>query len=388
MNNTDHTADNTEYTVGGSNRRKFIAGVGGVLGTSAISGCLGDESPDDGDANGDGADRPDDSDDGDDTDDVDFPERDIEFIVPYGPGGGYDFYTRLIAEHIPKHLPNDVVVTVQNVEGAGGQIGTEQVYNSEPDGYTWMIVNVLAFVRQQIVQDVDYDVGNMTMLGQIAEDIGALAVGSNTDIHTWNDFVTGIQNEEFNIYIQTLEASGLATAYMTGAISGLYEPEKILDNVVVYDSRSDGLQGILAGDVQVMPGTHSSLAPYIESEDLRLILHASVQDEVPEPTNNPDAVTLSSAENPSIDNAEEIADTTATRRAFGGPPGIPEERVEIMRDAFRDTFEDDEFIAAAEDAGRPLDYADAETAETAIQNGQDQWSEWEDLLQRIMGPDS
>lgn len=380
--------DDTQQS-SGANRRTFLAGVSGLVGTSVIAGCVGDE-PDDPDGTDDAG--GDDSEDAttptEEEEDVDFPERDIEFIVPYGPGGGYDFYTRLIAEHIPKHLPNDVVVTVQNVEGAGGQIGTEQVYNSDPDGYTWMIVNVLAFVRQQIVQDVDYDVANMTMLGQIAEDIGALAVGSNTDIHTWNDFVTGIQNEEFNIYIQTLEASGLATAYMTGAISGLYDPQKILDNVVVYDSRSDGLQGILAGDVQVMPGTHSSLAPYIEPEDLRLILHASTRDEVPEPHNNPEAVTLASADDPPIDNAEQIADTTATRRAFGGPPGIPDERVEIMREAFRDTFQDDEFIADAEEAGRPINYADAETAETAIQNSQDQWRDWDDLLMDIMGPDS
>ena len=52
---------------------------------------------------------------------ADFPNKNITFIIPYGPGGGFDTYVRKIAPLIAKHLPNKVNVLPKNVTGAGGR---------------------------------------------------------------------------------------------------------------------------------------------------------------------------------------------------------------------------------------------------------------------------
>lgn len=65
-----------------------------------------------------------------------WPKRDVVIIVPYNPGGGYDITARVIAPLLAKYLPNNVNVIVQNVPGAGGKIGTLQLLNAKPDGYT------------------------------------------------------------------------------------------------------------------------------------------------------------------------------------------------------------------------------------------------------------
>ena len=59
----------------------------------------------------------------------------VRFLVPYGPGGGYDTYSRLIASAMEKYMGSTVVVI--NKPGAGGMVGTNHMYNgARRDGLT------------------------------------------------------------------------------------------------------------------------------------------------------------------------------------------------------------------------------------------------------------
>ena len=54
-----------------------------------------------------------------------------------GPGGGYDYWGRLLARHMAKHIPGNPAFIVQNMPGAGSVIATNYVYNiAKPDGLT------------------------------------------------------------------------------------------------------------------------------------------------------------------------------------------------------------------------------------------------------------
>ena len=63
-----------------------------------------------------------------------YPNRPIKIIVCLPAGGGVDTVTRIIAEKLPKYLGQPVIV--ENKGGQSGNLGTEFVYSSEPDGYT------------------------------------------------------------------------------------------------------------------------------------------------------------------------------------------------------------------------------------------------------------
>ena len=63
-----------------------------------------------------------------------YPSQDIHFIVGFAPGSGPDLITRWIAEKIRPHLDNRTIL-VENKVGAGGNIATEYVARSKPDGY-------------------------------------------------------------------------------------------------------------------------------------------------------------------------------------------------------------------------------------------------------------
>lgn len=67
----------------------------------------------------------------------DYPDRTVKLVVPFAAGGGVDILTRVLAEKFSKDLKQSFVV--ENRVGAGGNIGTDAVAKSKPDGYTLLV---------------------------------------------------------------------------------------------------------------------------------------------------------------------------------------------------------------------------------------------------------
>ncbi len=68
-----------------------------------------------------------------------WPQRPVRIIIPLGPGGGGDVFTRLIAEELQKSLGQPFVV--ENRPGGGLNIGTRACAEAEPDGYTFCVLS-------------------------------------------------------------------------------------------------------------------------------------------------------------------------------------------------------------------------------------------------------
>jgi tripartite-type tricarboxylate transporter receptor subunit TctC len=65
-----------------------------------------------------------------------FPDRPIQMIVPFGPGGTTDIMARLLQDELAKALGNNASVVIVNTAGAGGLIGMQNAARAKPDGYT------------------------------------------------------------------------------------------------------------------------------------------------------------------------------------------------------------------------------------------------------------
>jgi len=83
-----------------------------------------------------------------------FPDRPIQMVVPFGPGGTTDIMARLLQEELGKQLGTAIVVV--NTAGAGGAIGMTNVARAKPDGYTIAMTTVGPQTLQPARRDTGY----------------------------------------------------------------------------------------------------------------------------------------------------------------------------------------------------------------------------------------
>ncbi len=99
-----------------------------------------------------------------------FPEKNIDFLIPFGPGGGFDRTVRMIAPFMEKNLPNKVSVLPKNLPGAGGARALATVFRAKPDGYMITIANVPgAAIPDVMGEKVDYDLKKFVWVARLGE---------------------------------------------------------------------------------------------------------------------------------------------------------------------------------------------------------------------------
>jgi tripartite-type tricarboxylate transporter receptor subunit TctC len=104
-----------------------------------------------------------------------YPTRPIKLIVPFSVGGDADVIGRVLAENLGSELKQSIIV--ENVTGAGGNIGVERVTRSEPDGYTLLLapMGVLS-VNPTLYKGLKFDVSKDLVPISLAYETGHLVV--------------------------------------------------------------------------------------------------------------------------------------------------------------------------------------------------------------------
>ena len=107
-----------------------------------------------------------------------FSGKTVTIVVGYKPGGGYDATARMLARHLPDHLPGKPTVIVQNMPGGNSIIGANHMYNvAKPDGLTIGTFNRnLPIAQLTKVQGVKYDMLKFAWIGSAANEATILAI--------------------------------------------------------------------------------------------------------------------------------------------------------------------------------------------------------------------
>ena len=102
-----------------------------------------------------------------------FPSKPIKIIVPFTPGTGIDILARTLGQKMGEDLKTTVVV--ENRPGASGNIGTEAVAKSQPDGYTLLMTANTIVLNRSLFKSIPYDpIKDFTPVAPLA--IGRLAL--------------------------------------------------------------------------------------------------------------------------------------------------------------------------------------------------------------------
>ena len=115
----------------------------------------------------------------------------IAIIVGFGPGGGHDRLARLIAKHLPKHIPGKPAVIVENMVGATGMIAANHIYNiAKPDGFTIGTLHGGIFFAQLLkAEGVKFDLMKYSWIGSAASEASVLCIRSDMPYKTFDDLL-------------------------------------------------------------------------------------------------------------------------------------------------------------------------------------------------------
>ena len=196
-----------------------------------------------------------------------YPNKSINFIVPYGAGGGADSRSRQIAQKMSVILSQPIIV--DNKPGAGGNIGTEFISRAAPDGYTIGMGNFAPMaVNKTLFGNLRYDPeSDLTPIVLIEKGPLVLVVNPASSYKTVKDIVDAAKAKPG---VLTFSSGGIGGSHQLSA--ELFKQSAGIEMIhVPYKSGSAGLTDLMANNVTMMFDQMYSAMPSIKAEKLRAI---------------------------------------------------------------------------------------------------------------------
>ncbi|MHB8816254.1 MAG: tripartite tricarboxylate transporter substrate-binding protein [Steroidobacteraceae bacterium] len=272
-----------------------------------------------------------------------FRGKTITYIVATSPGGGYDTYGRLVARYMNKYLPGTKII-VRNLPGAGHVIGADTIYAAKPDGLTIGTFNT-GLIYMQLLQapGVRFDLTKMSWIGKAAADPRVLVMSRKS----------GITNVR-----QLLDPSRPPTVlFAAGMGSAGYLDTRLAAVAIHLNVRlipgyggSEGTMSMLRGETVGTIGSESSYAQFVSQGQGSYLLQFGGPAGGPIPHAMPLATTPDARKLLGLIGAE-----SEVSRLTAGPPGIPADRLELLRHVYLEALADPGFLAQARKMDAPVD---------------------------------
>ena len=203
----------------------------------------------------------------------DYPDRPVRIIVPFAAGGTADAIPRLVGDWLSRKWGQPVVV--ENRTGAAGNIGAEFVYHSAPDGYTLLASPPPPLViNQNLYPKLGFDPARFEPVIVMAHVPNALIVNPRKlGASTVPEFVDDLRKNPDKVTAAT-QGNG-TTSHLTAELFQMMA--KVTLRSIPYRGSAPALQGLLAGDVDLMFDNLGVSLPLVEAGNLKLLAVASPQ---------------------------------------------------------------------------------------------------------------
>ena len=203
----------------------------------------------------------------------DYPDRAVKIVVPFPAGGTADAVPRIVADWLSRKWNQPVVI--ENRTGAAGNIGSEQVYHSAPDGYTLLSTPPPPLViNQNLYPKLGFDAAKFEPVIVMAHVPNALIVNpKNLKASSVSELIDYLQKNPEKV---TAATQGIGTtSHLTAELFQVMAKVKLRS--IPYRGSAPALQGLLAGDVDLMFDNLGVSLPLVEAGNLKLLAVASTQ---------------------------------------------------------------------------------------------------------------
>jgi tripartite-type tricarboxylate transporter receptor subunit TctC len=194
----------------------------------------------------------------------DFPNRPVELVVPFQPGGGTDALARAFADATRKHMPQSMVIV--NKPGASGAIGWQDVINAKPDGYRLAVVTVeVTTLPHMGLAKFTYD--DFTPIARLNADQAAITVRADAPWSTVEEFLEAARKDSGKIGVGN---AGNGSIWHLAA-AALEDKTNVKFNHIPFQGAGPAVLALLGGHVDSVAVSPAEVTTYVQAGKLKTL---------------------------------------------------------------------------------------------------------------------
>lgn len=271
----------------------------------------------------------------------------IQVIVPFNPGGSTANFAQAVANHMGQYVPGKPTIALEFMPGAGGLRGQNYAYNVAPkDGTVLLVPQDSVVVAQRLTPEgVQYDAQKFNWLGVAVPTLHVLMVRKDTEVKTIDD----LKNKE--VFIGSSGVGSETDAYPRMVNGLLGTKMKVVPGFP--GGAADVIKAIESNEMQ---GGVNGWAAWLRRPDLIETMQPLVVfgvGRVPELPDVPNVLEL--VNDPEAQQIVKFLSSIGPiGRGYATPPGVPEDRVAALRDAYSKVMQDPKFLAEMKELNLPV----------------------------------
>jgi tripartite-type tricarboxylate transporter receptor subunit TctC len=282
----------------------------------------------------------------------------ITLIVGFSAGGGYDRMFRLVARHLPNHIPGKPTVIVDNMPGGDSITAANHLYNvAKPDGLTiGGVSKTLPFVQLLKVGGIKFDLNRFAWLCSSSVDSSLFYIRGDLPYKTMQD----LQKAEKTIFVAGQGPTAFGTQYSLMIMNFFKLNAKLVD----YGGTPETVLALERKETDATVFAYNSGKPYVDRGLIRPVLRTSTSQKGLEhiPV---DVDLVSDKIGKTV--MSMLASVNQVGKPLVAPPGTHPEALKILRDAFAKTIRDPVFLGEAEKSKMDIEYVRPEDCLKVVQ---------------------
>ena len=198
---------------------------------------------------------------------ADYPTRAVTLVVAFPPGGASDVLARIVGKKLDQILGQPFVI--DNRPGAGGNVAADAVAHAAPDGYTLLLGNnAILATNAALYKKINFNPDtDFAPIGLVGSQANILVVNPALPVNSMAELIALAKASPGKLNFAS-SGHGLA-AHLAGE---LFKAEAKIDLIhVPYKGAAPALQDVIAGHVQMMFATASSVVPHIRDGKVRAL---------------------------------------------------------------------------------------------------------------------
>ena len=272
-----------------------------------------------------------------------FAGKDVRILIGAGVGGTYGLYAQLAARHMREHIPGKPNLVMQTMPGAGGLVGLNYSYNVAPkDGTLMHLVHAEVLYETLLSREAKFDAQGYQWIGRIADANSIALTTRAANIKSFDE----AKSREI-----VLGSTGIANIYALGPMLLNRVAGTKFKIIGGYKGASDIIIAMERGEVDGAGMTLAN-AMTIHGDKIRSgefqPFFALSSKRISDFPNIPAMTEFGGGAERLL--MEIYASTGTIGRALAYPPGVPADRVKVMRDAFQKMLADPAFLAETKKA--------------------------------------